>query len=443
MRQQEAEKTAHRREHQRFDDELLEHAATTRAHGKSDGQLLATRESTRQEQIGDVRAGDEQDEGDRREQHDQRLADIADNQLLERNHGRAPAGVVLRILALETRGDDVELGARLRDGGVRLEPRDHLGVVIVPDRAFSVRVCERDQKIPGRQPPRRDGKPRRQHTNDGVALAVERERTAEDVRRSAELVLPEPVAHDDDPASTWQIFVGTKGPAECRARLNHLEEPGADRAGENRFRIAAVRARELPESINRHAGEPGRCALPVVEVRGRHREGRQAWKRRLRRHMKETNEAIGLVVRQRPQQDGIDDAENGGVGADAEGEDQNHAERKSWCPKDAAHARPKVREDRACERIAGGPGVWRPRSTLGRRQRRQQATEGLPPEPSARLPRCHGRARSELFVQIADDVVTPFGRHAQREQPVGQTRRTRDHLGANRCSRPSAMDRSA
>ena len=66
--------------------------------------------------------------------------------------GRAPAGVVLRILALETRGDDVEFGARLRDGGAGFEPRDRLGVVIVPDRAFSVRVCERDQKIPAASP---------------------------------------------------------------------------------------------------------------------------------------------------------------------------------------------------------------------------------------------------------------------------------------------------
>ena len=185
-------------------------------------------------------------------------------------------------------------------------------------------------------------------------------------------------------------------------------------------------------------------ALPVVEVRGRHREGRQAWKRRLRRHMKETNEAIGLVVRQRPQQDGIDDAENGGVGADAEGEDQRSRRAKILVP-EGRHARPPGGPRGSCvtnESRAGRASGVRGRS-CGRRQRRQQATERLPPEPSARLPRCHGRARSELFVQIADDVVTPFGRHAQREQPVGQTRRTCDHLGANRCSRPSAMDRSA
>ena len=40
----------------------------------------------------------------------------------------------------------------------------------------------------------------------------------------------------------------------------------------------------------------------------------------LRRHVKQPDEPIGLLERQRPQQHGVDDAEDRGVGADAERE---------------------------------------------------------------------------------------------------------------------------
>ena len=49
-------------------------------------------------------------------------------------------------------------------------------------------------------------------------------------------------------------------------------------------------------------------------------------KRALRRLVEEPHEPIGLVERQRPQQHRVDDAEDGGVGADAEREDRDHGD---------------------------------------------------------------------------------------------------------------------
>ena len=70
--------------------------------------------AAREQQVADVRARDQQDQRDRGEQHQQRRPDVADDQLLQRNHRRAPAGVLLRILALEPRRDRVHLRLRPR-----------------------------------------------------------------------------------------------------------------------------------------------------------------------------------------------------------------------------------------------------------------------------------------------------------------------------------------
>src|SRR6202000_3013325 len=44
----------------------------------------------------------------------------------------------------------------------------------------------------------------------------------------------------------------------------------------------------------------------------------------------EPDEAIGVCERERAEDDGVDDAEDGGVGADAESERENGDEREAW-----------------------------------------------------------------------------------------------------------------
>ncbi len=86
-----------------------------RAERRADRDLLAASERAREEQVADVGARDQQHERDRGEQHHQRHADVADDQLLQRDDGGAPAGVLLRILALEPHRDRFHLGFRLRE----------------------------------------------------------------------------------------------------------------------------------------------------------------------------------------------------------------------------------------------------------------------------------------------------------------------------------------
>src|SRR5262245_57556302 len=101
------------------------------------------------------------------------------------------------------------------------------------------------------------------------------------------MALPEPVAENRDAVATGGIFLGEERAAVRRRRADDVEKAGADRAREDRFGAgAAACERELAEAIERHSVEEPGFALPVVEVRRRHRKALQSRERGLRRSVK-------------------------------------------------------------------------------------------------------------------------------------------------------------
>ena len=96
--------------------------APARAERRSHGDLLLARQRSRQQQVRDVRAGDQQHESHRRHEHEQRQPHAADRLLLQRQHAKRQAAVrriEVRVLAPETGGERVELGPRLLDRRAR------------------------------------------------------------------------------------------------------------------------------------------------------------------------------------------------------------------------------------------------------------------------------------------------------------------------------------
>jgi hypothetical protein len=86
--------------------------------------LFLTSGSAREQQAGDVRAGDQQDEADRTEQDQERGANIFDNQILHRDDGRVlVAAHPARIGFAKVFAEDLHFCARLFDGHARLQPR--------------------------------------------------------------------------------------------------------------------------------------------------------------------------------------------------------------------------------------------------------------------------------------------------------------------------------
>ena len=103
---------------QALGEQLPNHSRTACPEGQSNGDLPPAAGPARKQQVRDVRAGDEEHEADRGQQHQQRRADVADDLLVERDslrtsrpdwHRDVPAGVDRRAPA--------QRRARVRDPG--------------------------------------------------------------------------------------------------------------------------------------------------------------------------------------------------------------------------------------------------------------------------------------------------------------------------------------
>ena len=75
--QQNAEDGAGEGEQDAFDDELLKEASQSGADGGAHGDFAAAGFGARQQEVGDVDAGNEEDEADRAEQHEHGAADAS------------------------------------------------------------------------------------------------------------------------------------------------------------------------------------------------------------------------------------------------------------------------------------------------------------------------------------------------------------------------------
>ena len=92
---------AETREHHALDDQLPHDAAAAAAERRPHGNLLLPAHGAREQQIGDVRARNQQHERHRAQQHEQRRPDVLHEHVLQRRHARADAAIELRILGLE------------------------------------------------------------------------------------------------------------------------------------------------------------------------------------------------------------------------------------------------------------------------------------------------------------------------------------------------------
>ena len=109
-RQGQPEGTADEREEQVLGQELPNQPTPVRPRGGAHGQLRPPRRSRGEEKVGDVRAGDQEDEADRSEQERETVAGVAQEGLVEPLHaGSGPAGFLAAALE-DLPGDDRGLG---------------------------------------------------------------------------------------------------------------------------------------------------------------------------------------------------------------------------------------------------------------------------------------------------------------------------------------------
>jgi hypothetical protein len=180
-------------------------------------------------------------------------------------------------------------------------------------------------------------------------LIVQPDLAADDPGIGAEARLPDRMAEDHDAARSLRSLLSREGAPERRPCSQDREEVGRHLRRGHGFGLAAagqVQARVLDE---RHLLEDVVLTLPVEIVGGRNGEGSHPREGCRGRRMPDPHEPRGIGIRQRLEQDRVDDAEDGGVGADAESQDGNRGQGKSRAlheePRSVPQILPKHRHD--------------------------------------------------------------------------------------------------
>ena len=113
VRQQEPEAAAGQGEDDAFGEHLEDEAPAAGAERGADGDFLAAHRRAHQQQVGDVGARDQDDDGDGREQRQQRRPDARDDAFLQADDFSGFVRAVLGILHRQPFGDGLHLGAGL------------------------------------------------------------------------------------------------------------------------------------------------------------------------------------------------------------------------------------------------------------------------------------------------------------------------------------------
>lgn len=120
----------------------------------------------------------------------------------------------------EAGGGGLHRGTRLVERRARQQPCDDfeaMGAIVAGRVELQERPELRDLRV---------SKPGWHHANDGVWYAVQRDRPSDDLCAAAKPVLPEHVAQDDQPRSTWNVLLLAKCAAPCGMDAHDVEEGG-------------------------------------------------------------------------------------------------------------------------------------------------------------------------------------------------------------------------
>ena len=301
---------------QHLPDETQPAGAERRAHG----ELALSRDGAREQQIGDVRAREQQhhaDCGQCDQRHRRGLKRFPEPPHLEQL-GAQPA-VRLRIVGFPPVHHGVELGLCALVARLGLQPRDRhdrrrtgsprqrVRRALESGPRFTLEIEDRELESP------------RHHAHDRVRRAVEHHDAADNRWVAAEAALPQSVAEQDDTrrlglsVARRQRTSGRGVDAEQRERLRRhlvsLNALGHAAAGE-------VRA---PVLVRRDAFKRSHLPADIDRV-GERQVHRPLMPRRVgpedERHPRR------VAVRERLQRQNVDDAEGGGVDADADSQRQ-------------------------------------------------------------------------------------------------------------------------
>ena len=324
VRQRDAGEPAQAGEGDAFGQHGARELRASRAECHTHRGFAPARDRARELEVGDVGARDQEYQRHGAAQHDQGLAHLANDLILEwhRAEREATVGRIdFGMIAPQTPGECVEFGLGSLERHAGTETRQD--VVVLGGANIGCRRRERqwqehvavlhDAKRGEHRS--RQGEVGGKHTHDLVGLAVQDERSADHRRIAAEPAHPGGMREHRGPGPTRYVVLRHEESSQSRTSAKHRQEvrrhtkrthslrfaaPGERRVGADRDRDIAERVLSLADIEVLRGGEP---------VFG----NAEAWG-----SIPEDGEAPGLQVGQRAEQESGADGEQRGVRADAE-----------------------------------------------------------------------------------------------------------------------------
>ena len=154
-----------------------------------------------------------------------------------------------------------------------------------------------------------------------MRFAAQPDRAADGGDVAAEAPLPEPVSDDHDPPRVGDVVLLREGAAGDGTDAEHGEVLVRHLLAGDRLGLRVAGERRTPAGDDRDLLEEAGFAPPVGVVAGRGPfVGRTAARPQV---LPDHHEPLRMRIGQRPEQDGVDDGEHRGVGADAERDRQD------------------------------------------------------------------------------------------------------------------------
>ena len=250
----------------------------------------------------------------------------------------AAAGVGAGMVVREAGAEGRHPGARLRQGHAGPEPPHRHHAVVPP--VVPVRLGER-QREPHVAAAGGELERRRHDADHRVGAPVQRDLASDDVRIAAEPARPQAVAEHRDAVAARLVLMGKERPPQEGLHAEGPEEVGRHRDGVQE--LGAAGRRGQPRHAVEVAGqrlEDVAAFLPVDVVARRDQE------RGRRIGLLHGHQPVRLGVRQRPQQHGVHEAEDGPVRADPDPQREDDDEAEARAPQQAPRRVPHVAENR-------------------------------------------------------------------------------------------------
>ena len=312
-----AQRAPGERQHHALRQNLPHDVPARRAERRAQRELPLPRRGARQHEARHVGARDQQHQRHGGHQDLERRLDEPHHPVHQRRARRAEARVLAGIFRAQLRVHALEIRHRLLHRDVGLETSHGEQVWLPPAVVGGVRR---------EQPHREDhvrvlvarairhAHVRREHAHHRVRLAVEHQRAAEHRAVAAEARLEEAVVQQRDARRARRVIRRRHEPAQRRPHAEELEIVAAHQRSVHALGVAPARHGERrPRVVDPDVLEPALPLSPVLEV-GIRDERPVAARPRLPQH----HQPVRLAVGQGREHHAVDDAEDRGVGADAE-----------------------------------------------------------------------------------------------------------------------------